>query len=284
MPTDFASLLTKEAEAIVQEVGATVDARTLVNAVLSELPRSGDGRWILARARELLIKAAYATRPYCIRCGKCCMSGSPTLLHDDLALFGRGVLKPEHLVTIRSGEPAYFNVTEEVGACGAEMLKIRETAGTRTCIFFAPPGTCTIHDSRPVQCALQECWNPEKAQENAHARRLTRRDLLEDAGEFLSIIERHEQRCSYHELLRAIARLRATKGQTVTELIELLKFDEYVRSFVVERLGLDREHLGFFFGRPLSESLDLYGLRLAKQPDGSFFLTTAESGDTSRER
>ncbi len=278
MTTSVATLLTKEAEAIVREVGATVDARTLVNAVLAELPRSGDGDRVLSKARELLVKAAYATRPYCIRCGKCCLTGSPTLLHDDLVLFHRGVLKAEHLLTIRAGEPAYFNVTETVGASGVEMLKIRETAGTRTCIFFEPRGTCTIHDSRPAQCAFQECWNPDKAQENAQAVRLTRQDLLGSSGEFWHLIEHHEQRCSYDGFIRSIARLRSTKGQTVTELIELLKFDHHVRSFVVDRLGMEREHLGFFFGRPLSECLEIYGLKLSHQLDGSFFLTTVETG------
>jgi hypothetical protein len=70
-----------------------------------------------------------------------------------------------------------------------------------------------------------------------------------------------------------MARLSATRGQCVEEVLEILKFDHHVREFIAEKLNLDPASLDFFFGRPLKECLGLYGLRLQEQPDGSYLLT-----------
>ncbi|MGB6065343.1 MAG: YkgJ family cysteine cluster protein, partial [Desulfomonilaceae bacterium] len=165
----FVTTLKEEARTVLREVGSTTDSETLVRGVLDELealaPRS-DGQdnrsdeeiWTLVR--QLLLKAAYATRPHCIRCGTCCTKGSPTLLEDDMELFKRDVLKPGDVITIRAGEPTYSNETEEVASTRDELIKIREVPGSKTCIFYEKSGsTCSIYESRPVQCRNQECWN-----------------------------------------------------------------------------------------------------------------------------
>ena len=286
MPPEFGPIVLGEAEAIIKEVGARIDPKDLVGRVAADLRALAVGaesgptasaEGIVLRVREVLLKAAYATRPYCLRCGKCCVAGSPTLLHEDRRLFTDGALKPEHIMTIRAGEPAYFNVTGEAGHAAVEMLKVREVSGTRTCIFFEPPGSCGIHDFRPAQCRFQECWNPAKAEAKSHLPRLTRRDLLYDSEEFWRIIERHEERCSFEAFTAAIARLQATKGQTVTELLELLRFDQHVRTFVMDKLQIAPDAMVFFFGRPLSECIRAYGLKVEALTDGSFLLTTIES-------
>jgi hypothetical protein len=70
-----------------------------------------------------------------------------------------------------------------------------------------------------------------------------------------------------------LGRLSATKGQTVDEILDILRFDHYVREWVCENLGLKADTLAFFFGRPLKETLFLYGLNLEEQEDGSFLLS-----------
>ncbi len=289
MPPEFGPIVLGEAEAIIKEVGARIDPKDLVGrieadlrslAVEAETGPTTSAEGIVLRVREVLLKAAYATRPYCMRCGKCCMKGSPTLLREDRRLFTDKALKPEHIMTIRAGEPAYFNVTGESGRSAVEMLKVREVSGTRTCIFFEPPGTCGIHDFRPAQCRFQECWDPAKATAKSRKPRLTRRDLLHDSGEFWHIIERHEERCSFDAFVAAIARLRATNGQTVTDLLELLRFDQHVRSFVRDKLEIAPDAMVFFFGKPLSECIRTYGLKVETRPDGSFLLTTIDTART----
>jgi len=278
----FVTALLEEARTVIWETGATVAPRDLVNQVLDELqdlaPR-GDGHserseeqvWI--QAREILLKAAYLTRPYCIRCGACCTKGSPTLLKEDLKLFTSDILHPTHVITIKEGETAYCNRTGQAAPAEQEMIKVRERTGGTTCIFYEKKGcNCSIYDSRPAQCRHQECWNPIRFNENPPSF-LNRKDLLEATGSLWEIIRRHEDRCSQAELARTIARLAATRGNTVEEVLEILRFDHHVRQFVAEKFSLDPETMDFFFGRALRESINIYGLNLEVQPDGSFLLT-----------
>jgi hypothetical protein len=110
----FLTALKEEARTMIYEVGASVEPKALVDSVLEDLqalaPRENDDRSeeeVWNQIRRLLLKAAYATRPHCIRCGTCCTKGSPTLLAEDMELFVKDILRPEHVTTIRLGEPAY---------------------------------------------------------------------------------------------------------------------------------------------------------------------------------
>ncbi|MBI4965083.1 MAG: YkgJ family cysteine cluster protein [Desulfomonile tiedjei] len=279
----FMTALKEEARTVLFDVGSSVEPETLVSRILEDLealaPKEGaqderSEQEIWQQVRERLLKEAYATRPYCIRCGTCCMKGSPTLLRQDVALFTKDILKPTHVITIRHGEPAYSSITEQASATDRELIKIREKTETRECIFYGKADkSCQIYESRPSQCRSQECWNPEASVEAAEGAPLTRKDLLEAAGPLWEVILRHEERCSHNELSRSMARLSATRGQCVEEVLEILRFDHHAREFIAEKLNLDPASLDFFFGRPLKESLGLYGLRLQEQGDGSYLLT-----------
>jgi len=284
----FVTALKEEARTILWEVGSNTDPQALIDSVLPELealaPR-GDGKEdrseeeIWRQVRERLLKAAYATRPHCIRCGTCCKTGSPTLLREDFHLFAKNVLKPGHVVTIRSGEWGYSNKDQHASPVDRELIKIREKPGEKTCIFFENwDKSCSIYESRPRQCVLQECWNPETV-EAAPEDPLSRKDLLKAAGPLWEIIQRHEERCSHEELNRAMARLSATKGRTVEEILDLLRFDDHVRQFVSERLGIADDDMVFFFGRPLRDCIEAFGLKVEQQADGSFLLTQVQQAE-----
>ncbi len=287
----FVTALKEEARSILKEVGSSTDPETLVREALGELEalarrnngqdkRSEEEIW--TQVRERLLKAAYATRPHCIRCGTCCTKGSPTLLEDDMELFSRSVLKPAHLVTIRAGEPACSNQTEEVTPAQEELIKIRETSGSKTCIFYEKSGSkCTIYESRPAQCRSQECWNTGASEGIAGLSPINRKRLLEPITNLWEIIQRHEERCSYSEFSRVMTRLGATKGQTVGEILDLLAFDHHVRGFIAETFGIAPDSMDFFLGRPLREAIARYGLELEEQSDGSFLLKPAEQSDVS---
>jgi Fe-S-cluster containining protein len=279
----FLTALKEEARTIIHDVGSGVEPQALVNSVLEDLqalaPRENDDRTeeeVWTQIRQKLLKAAYATRPHCIRCGTCCTKGSPTLLANDAALFVRNILKPEHVTTIRLGEPAYSNLTEKAEPATREMIKILEKPQTKTCVFYEDLAKCcSIYASRPAQCKAQECWDPENAEALEEREWLERKDLLEQTGSLWEIVKRHEDKCSHSEFSRAMSRLAATKGQTVDEVLGLLGYDHHVREFVTDKFQLDRKTMDFFFGRPLSEYLALYGLKLGQQPDGTFILSPA---------
>lgn len=279
----FTVALKEEARTAIWKVGARLEPQELVESVLEDIqalaphPETGDTRTdeeVWTAIRQLLFKAAYATRPYCIRCGVCCTEGSPTLLARDMDLFVKHVLTPGDAVTIRAGEPVYSNLTEHSANAENEFIKIREKPFTRTCIFYREGDkTCAIYDSRPLQCATQECWNPDRFHEIAQEPKLDRKALLEPTGYFWEVVQRHEERCSYAEFSRAMTRLAATKGHTIEEVLELLRIDHEVRVRAADRFSLAPDTLDFFFGRPLREAVELHGLKVEEQPDGTFMVT-----------
>lgn len=279
----FVVALKEEARDVLWSVQLDVDPDTLIKSALEDLQslaprpeatetRSRDEIW--KQVRERLLTAAYALRPHCIRCGTCCEKGSPTLLRQDNELFITGVLTPSDVFTIRSGEQVYLPETERTVPSENEFIKIRESHDTHACIFLeASDKSCQIYGSRPEQCRRQECWNPKEAISQSDGF-LTREDLLRGTGDLWLIIQKHEQRCSPNDFTREVARLSATKGQTVDDLLGILAFDHHVRDFVSKNLSIDESFLDFFFGRPLSQNLKYYGLRLDQGDDGTYVLTT----------
>ncbi len=284
----FITALKEEAREILWKVGSDANPQEMIDGILPELealapgPEGEDERTeeeIWKQVRERLLKAAYATRPHCIRCGTCCTEGSPTLTKEDLSLFRQDVVKPEHLFTIRKGEVVYDNRTGQSTPTPDEVIKIREAPDKKTCVFYEEGGKkCTIYECRPQQCRRQECWNPEAATADSDTP-LTRRDLFGPVKDLWDVIQRHEEKCSHAELSRSMAKLGATSGQTVEEVLEFLRYDDHVRTFVAERLGLPSQTMELFFGRPLRDIVEAYGLKVEEQPDGCLMLTMAEESE-----
>jgi Fe-S-cluster containining protein len=282
--TDFFIVaLKEEARTALWQVGSSTDPDTLIKSVIDEIealaprPEGEEDRSdeeIKKQVSECLLKAAYATRPYCIRCGTCCAKGSPTLTVGDLELFTRDIVKPSDVLTIRKGELARSAGGDELERTEQELIKLREAPGNNTCVFFKPGDKeCSIYESRPLQCRRQECWNPHELDEIGNQEMLDRHALLRETGPLWDIIQRHEERCSHEQLSRVMAKLEATKGQTVEDLLELLRFDLHVRHFIMEKFGLAAETLDFLLGRPLAIAIEAYGLRVVEEPDGGFLLT-----------
>lgn len=278
----FVVALKEEARDVLWSVKLDVDPEILVKSALEDLQhlapkpegtetRSSDDIW--KQVRERLVAAAYALRPHCVRCGTCCEKGSPTLLKQDKELFINGVLTPSDVFTIRSGEQVYNPETGQTGPGDNEFIKIKEARVGQSCVFLDNVDkSCKIYGSRPVQCRRQECWNP-KITLSRNDELLSRKDLLGATGDLWLIIQKHEDRCSQHDFLRELARLSATKGQTVDDLLNILAFDHHVRDFVKNDLAIEETFLDFFFGRPLSQALNYYGLKLEDGHDGTCLLT-----------
>lgn len=289
----FITALREEARDALWKVGSSVNPETLLTSVMQELESLGpkpegeetrNQEEIWKQVRELLLKAAYATRPYCVKCGECCSKGSPTLTVDDMCLFETGKIKPKDVFTLRKGEIVYDSRLERSLPNEQECIKIQEVPGERSCIFYQKWNReCSIYDERPEQCRFQECWDP-KSDATVKGPPLTRRLLFEAAGDVWKIIQSHEEMCSHEVFSREISRLAATKGQTVENVLEFLRVDYYVRKFVSEKLGVEPEILELLFGRPLKDSLALYGLILDEQKDGTFFLRLNDGDHMAKSR
>ena len=284
----FVVALKEEARDVLWSVKLDLDPDALIKSALEDLQnlapkpegietRSREEIW--KQVRERLVSAAYALRPHCVRCGTCCEKGSPTLLKQDDALFVSGVVTPDNVFTIRKGEQIYHPETDQTAPADREFVKIKEIHGGGPCVFLdSSENSCRIYGSRPTQCRRQECWNPKNTllQDDEL---LSREDMLSATGDLWAIIKKHEDRCSHDDFSREIARLSATKGQTVDDLLNILAFDHHVRDFVTANLGVDQSFMDFFFGRPLSLTLGQYGLRLEESGDGSYYLTVDEHSE-----
>ena len=218
--------------------------------------------------------ANHSPRTHCIRCGECCMRSSPTLHGKDLPLVREGLIRMEHLYTLRKGELVRDNVHGGLIPADQEMIKVREKKGGEggCCFYDQTEKACGIYENRPAQCASLKCWDPAEFLELYKTPRLHRRDLVED-GVLLRLMEEHEKRCSYAALHDHVRRIPQDGDGSLKKILEVLKFDFHLRPFMARKLGMSLEEMDFFFGRPLTETIVMFGFKVVRQADGVFFLT-----------
>lgn len=217
-------------------------------------------------------------RTHCIRCGECCAGSSPTLHVQDLPLIKHSLIKKTHLYTIRKGELVRDNVHDDaLVIVPQEMIKVKEKRGDAGgCVFYdEEAGACNIYEHRPVQCAALKCWDTAEFLKVYAGRKLERKEVVEN--EILSkLADEHERRCSYATLRRHVKRIEKEGEGAVESVLELLRYDYEFRQFISKNLDLNPEEMPLYFGRPLMETIGMFGLKVVREPDGAFFLTIAE--------
>jgi Fe-S-cluster containining protein len=202
-------------------------------------------RWReLCQATE---KAAYATRPFCIRCGECCRRQTPVLHLPDLPLIKEGVIGLGQLLTLRRGERAYSPLKGALLVLGEEMVKIRPLPSGVGPFYDAAKRSCTIYERRPLQCRALKCWEPESFERDTRAPCLKRRDVLGE-GPLAELVARHEREVDCRLALRLLESRGPEAGRKIAALIE---HDRRLR----QEAACEAAELDFLFGRPLSESL-----------------------------
>jgi Fe-S-cluster containining protein len=212
-------------------------------------------------------RLAYATRPYCLRCGECCRKSSPTLYREDFETVRRGIIPRETLITLRQGEMGFSHETGDVVILSEERLKIREKPGRQECLYLEPEsGRCAIYENRPLQCRFLECWNPEKFNDLSRRSFLSRKNLINTDDRLLPVLEAHEVRCSLPRFRGLLAAIREGGPSLQEEALEMISYDLHLRGFLRESHGLGMEALGFLFGRPLLAMLPAFGFRLEDEP------------------
>lgn len=222
-------------------------------------------------------------RDHCIRCGECCLKGSPTLQVEDLNLVKKGLIGKKDLYTIRKGELVKDNINEGLVVTETELVKVRERQEeSGVCIFYDDPGkSCTIYEHRPLQCAVLKCWDTTEFMEVFQGPKLMRKQAIEDQV-LLGLMEEHERRCGYALLEKLVGEIESEGEEAVEQILDLLKFDYHLRPFVADKLALNPEEMDFFFGRPLTETITMFGLQVAREPGGSFTLTKIKSSNRVR--
>ena len=204
------------------------------------------------------------TQNTCLRCGTCCEKGGPSFHQEDRLLIEKGQIPSKYLYTIRQGEYAYDNVKGCLVPASSDIIKIKGQKGSWTCIFFdAPQKACTIYKDRPLECRALKCWDTGELERIYSSNRLTRKDLLSQINGLWDLIDSHQARCDYEKIIKLINNLDGPhKDGARKNLLEIIQYDAEIRKLVVAKGGLDPAMLDFIFGRPLTETLPAYGIKV----------------------
>jgi len=274
---------------ILKEIRSPADATDVIDGIRQDeaftnlvrgwenMPTAAQANaWEMIQAR--LWEEARSTRPYCVRCGECCRRGSPVLFPQDLPILASGAIRRGDLVTLRRGERAYSNRRQALLVLEREQLKLREVPGTRTCIYLGPLGdACLIYENRPFQCRVLECWDPSRFDTLQGLPPLTRMDLVGRDDQLGPLLERHEERAGVAVLAEALGQAAAGDAAGLDKALEAVLFDLHVREFGMKELGIPRDDLVFFFGRPLALLCPGFGYELREDASGRPGLVPVEA-------
>jgi len=213
-----------------------------------------------------------APGPICKRCGRCCESSTPTLHACDLHLVKNHHIEWANLYTLRKGEPLWDNITNKLSQASGEMIKIRE-GEDRACIYYSRAGkACTIYRHRPAECVSLFCEDTREFFKVYRSPRLTRAEIVNEP--WLDMLLRaQESKCPYYRLADLVASIKSEGDNAVNRIIQLLRFDYELRRLAHKRLGVPECHMNLLFGRPMIEVIRVFGLKVVRMSDGSFFLT-----------
>lgn len=204
----------------------------------------------------------------CRRCGTCCRKGGPALHLEDRYLVWEGKIPLKDLFTIRKGEPAYDNIAETLAPAPSDILKIKPVAADGTaCVYFQHDQKgCAIYAHRPWECRTLACWKPQPLIDQYQLKRLTRRHLLSTIEGLWDLVCDHQKKCDYREIARLAAGLHKKKNdlKAKNRLMELIRYDQFLRESIVERSTLTPEMLEFLMGRALRVTIRMFQLKLVR--------------------
>jgi len=205
----------------------------------------------------------------CIRCGTCCQKGGPSFHLEDKMLIEKGVILLKYLYTIRKGELSYDNIKERLVPAASDIIKIKGQKGSWTCFFYnEKQKKCQIYDSRPLECRVLKCWDTREIENIYSYNRLTRKDLMANIEGLWDLVDDHQTRCSYEKVQRLVDSLDEGRNREALEgMLAILQYDVQVRLLVVQKGGLDPEMTDFLLGRPIIETIRMYGLKVEKLGD-----------------
>ena len=216
-------------------------------------------------------------KTHCVRCGECCLAAGPTLQKTDLPLFFDRILKRTQLYTIRKGELVHDNINAGLKFSDREMIKLKGPSTGKGCILYDNyKKACTIYAHRPSQCRAFACWDDVEFKKVFAEPKATRKNIIRDPN-LLRLMEAHENTCDYQVISDYVKQIRQKGDSIVSELLKILQYDQNIRQLTHENLGIDPGELDLLFGRPLTETIHMFGLRVKQENNGSFLLTTEDA-------
>ncbi|UCD65533.1 MAG: YkgJ family cysteine cluster protein [Deltaproteobacteria bacterium] len=215
----------------------------------------------------------------CDRCGTCCEKGGPALHQEDRVLLQENWLNPDHLITIRKGEPVFSLDSKDPAPAQSELVKIKGKGSTWTCIFFQEnEASCSIYEHRPLECSLLKCWDTLALEKVSGRNLLSRYDIIAPYDPVLPFIKTHEEKCSLDKLDLLFSELSSedTQNQAITLLTTLVNTDLSIRSQAYTKFHFSLDLELFYFGRPLFKILEQFGIK-THEKNGNCILSLQSS-------
>lgn len=215
-------------------------------------------------------------KTHCTRCGECCLAAGPSLQKSDLPLFFNHVLDSTHLYTIRKGELVRDNINDALKFTDQEIIKLKDRETGKGCILYDDgEKACTIYADRPSQCRAFACWDSEEFKAVFAEPKATRKDIIRDPN-LLRLISAHEKTCDYQVISHYVKQIQQKGDSIIREVLKILQYDQDIRRLTHEKQGIDPRELDLLYGRPLTETIHMFGLTVKQEADGSFLLTTED--------
>ena len=94
---------------------------------------------------------------------------------------------------------------------------------------------------------------------------MTRQDLISSIERLWELVEEHQKQCSYDTLKFLIDSIHTNKkDESLKGILEIVEYDKNIRELVVQKAGLKPDLTDFLFGRPITETIKIYGLKIKK--------------------
>lgn len=225
---------------------------------------------------DLYRAAAYATRPYCVRCGTCCGNAGPTLYAGDEPLLADRLLSPAQLRTYRAGEEVFSHWTNRPAVLERECVMVAPAPGGGCSMFEPEANGCRIYDRRPAQCGAQKCWDTSEANQLMSWPSLTRLELLGEGHPLAGAVAEHEEACSVNALRAATVRLAGGEAVAEGEVRGMVQQDREIRSRLLAKKKASQAALPFVLGRPLEALLPSMGFQIKSGWDGGLQIVPTE--------
>ena len=215
-------------------------------------------------------------KTHCTRCGECCLAAGPSLQKSDLPLFFNHVLNGTHLYTIRKNELVRDNINDALKFTDQEIIKLRDRETGKGCILYDDGGkACTIYANRPSQCRAFACWDDNEFKQVFSEPKADREDIIKDPS-LLRLISAHEAACNYETISHHVKQIQQQGETAVQKVLKILHYDWEIRRLTHEKLAIDLREMDLLYGRPLTETIHMFGLTVKQESDGSFLLTAED--------
>ncbi|MGW8194109.1 MAG: YkgJ family cysteine cluster protein [Desulforhopalus sp.] len=204
----------------------------------------------------------------CRKCGECCKRGGPALHRQDGKLIEEGKIPLTSLITIRKGELVQDPLAGGVRPASVELVKIIGTGNQWQCSFYDHQDGCTIYSCRPVACSLLQCWDTRRILDIVERDTLCRLDIVKTHHPLAALIKKHDRLCPCTDLARIQTGIDKLTGDQKADLQALVRRDLDFRAKVAKDFNLSLALELFYFGRPLFQLLQPFGVKTVESVRG----------------